>query len=321
VATHEIPLEQRTVHGHFSRELEPILTIDSGDAICFSTLDAGWGRGPPPPEVGERWQLQPRDFDRDSEGRAIGHALVGPVAVRGARPGAVLEARIDEVRAGGWGWTWAGGWWSVLGERLRLPDLDGHLLEWELDGAAGVARDGKGREVELRPFLGILGMPPDEPGKHSTMPPRTTGGNMDCKELVEGSTLLLPIAVEGALFSAGDGHAAQGDGEVGQMAIECPLERVQLTLSVREDLTLVTPCALTPTAWIAFGFDEDLDEAVVQALNGMLDLMDRGLGLERKEALALASVVVDLRVTQVVNRVRGAHASLGLAALERLRLG
>jgi acetamidase/formamidase len=129
------------------------------------------------------------------------------------------------------------------------------------------------------------------------MPPRTTGGNIDCKELVVGSTLLLPIAVEGALFSAGDGHAAQGDGEVGQMAIECPLERVQLTLSVREDPTLVMPCALTPTAWIVFGFDEDLDEAVVQALNGMIDLMDRELGPERKEALALASVVVDLRVT------------------------
>jgi acetamidase/formamidase len=92
-----------------------------------------------PPEVGERWQLQPRDFHRDSEGRPLGHALVGPVAVRCARPGTVLEVRIDEVRAGARGWTWAGGWWSVLGERLRLPDLDGHLLEWELDGAAGVA--------------------------------------------------------------------------------------------------------------------------------------------------------------------------------------
>ncbi|HEY3207339.1 MAG TPA: hypothetical protein VGJ58_10355 [Gaiellaceae bacterium] len=152
MAIHEIPLEQRTVHGHFSRELEPILTIDSGDAISFATLDAGWGRGPPPPEVGERWQLQPRDFDRDSEGRPLGHALVGPVAVRGAWPGAVLEVRIDEVRASGWGWTWAGGWWSVLGERLRLPDLDGHLLEWELDGAAGVARDGKGARLRCDRF-------------------------------------------------------------------------------------------------------------------------------------------------------------------------
>jgi acetamidase/formamidase len=303
VATHEIPLDQRTVHGHFSRELEPILTIDSGDAVSFATLDAGWGRGPPPPEVGERWQLQPPESERDSEGRPVGHALVGPIAVRGARPRAVLEVRIDEVCAASWGWTWAGGWWSALGERLRLPDLDGHLLEWDLDGARGVARDQKGREVELRPFLGVLGMPPDEPGPHSTMPPRATGGNIDCKELVEGSKLLLPIAVEGALFSAGDGHAAQGDGEVGQMAIECPFERVQLTLTVRDDLTLATPQALTPTAWLAFGFDEDLDEAALEAVNGMLDLMGRELALERKEALALASVVVDLRVTQVVNRV------------------
>jgi acetamidase/formamidase len=317
---HEIRLDQLTVHGSFSRELEPILTIDSGDSISFPTLDAGWGRGPPPPEVGERWQLQPRASQRGPDGRPIGHALVGPVAVRGARPGAVLAVHIDEVRAGGWGWTWAGGSWSALGERLRLPDLDGHVLEWELDGAAGVARDGKGREVELRPFLGVLGMPPDEPGVHSTMPPRATGGNIDCKELVEGSTLLLPIAVDGALFSAGDGHAAQGDGEVGQMAIECPLERVQLTLSIRPDVPLAAPCALTPTAWITFGFDEDLDEAVLEAINGMLDLMGREVGLERKEALALASIVVDLRVTQVVNGVRGVHARLALTALERLRL-
>jgi acetamidase/formamidase len=255
VAIHEIPLDQRTVHGHFSRELEPIATIDSGDAISFSTLDAGWGRDPPPPEVGERWQLRPRDPERDR-----GHALVGPVAVRGARPGTALEVRIDEVRAGGWGWRWAAVPGSALADRLRLPDLDGHLLEWTLDHARGVARDQEGREVELRPFLGVLGMPPDEPGVHSTMPPRTTGGNIDCRELVEGSTLLLPVAVEGGLFSAGDGHAAQGDGEVGQMAIECPLERVQLTLTVRDDVSLAAPVALTPSAWLAFGFDEDLDE-------------------------------------------------------------
>jgi acetamidase/formamidase len=319
VALHEIPLDQRTVHGRFSRELEPILTIDSGDSVAFATLDAAWGNGPPPPEVGERWRLQPRDSERDSDGRPAGHALVGPVAVSGARQGTVLEVRIDEVRAGSWGWTWAGGSWSALGERLRLPDLDGHLLEWDLDGDAGVARDQKGREVELRPFLGVLGMPPDEPGAHSTMPPRATGGNIDCKELIEGSRLLLPIAVEGALFSAGDGHAAQGDGEIGQMAIECPLERVRLTLTVRDDLELETPIAASPTAWLAFGFHEDLNEAVIQALNGMLDVMCRELELERKEAVALASVVVDLRVTQVVNRVRGVHAHLSFGALERLR--
>ena len=104
------------------------------------------------------------------------------------------------------------------------------------------------------------------------------------------------------------------------MAIECPLERVRMTLVVRDDIALATPLALTPTAWLAFGLDEDLHEAAVQALNGMLDLMGRELGLERKEALALASIVVDLRVTQIVNRVRGIHARLSLAGLERLRL-
>jgi acetamidase/formamidase len=314
VATHEIALEQRTVHGHFSRELESILTVDSGDTVSFPTLDCGWGLGPPPPEAGERWRLQPRDPERDQ-----GHALVGPIEVRGARPGYVLEVRVEEVRSGAWGWTWAAGWNSALNDRLRLPDLDGHLLEWTLDPGARVARDQKGREVVLRPFLGVLGMPPAENGVHSTMPPRSTGGNIDCKELVEGSTLFLPIAVEGALFSAGDGHAAQGDGEVGQMAIECPLERVRLTLTVRDDVSLTTPAAKTLSAWLTFGFDEHLDEAMVQALNAMLDLMERELNVDRKEALALASVVVDLRVTQVVNGVAGVHARLALDVLDRLR--
>jgi acetamidase/formamidase len=316
VATHEIVLEQRTVHGHFSRELEPILTIDSGDTISFPTLDCGWGLGPPPPEAGERWRLEPRDPERDQ-----GHALVGPVEVRDARPGSVLEVHIDEVRPGAWGWNWAAGWESALNDRLGLPDLDGHLLEWALDELAGVARDQRGREVPLRPFLGVLGMPPAEPGVHSTIPPRPTGGNIDCKELVQGSTLFLPIEVDGGLLSAGDGHAAQGDGEVGQLAIECPLEHVRLTVTVRDDLSLSTPVARTPSAWLTFGFDEDLDEAMLQALNAMLDLLERELGVGRKEALALASVTVDLRVTQVVNTVRGVHARLALDDLDGLRAG
>jgi acetamidase/formamidase len=137
-----------------------------------------------------------------------------------------------------------------------------------------------------------------------------SGGNIDCKELVAGTTVYLPIPVDGALLSAGDGHAAQGDGEVSQLAIECPLERAQLTVSVRDDLTLSTPIARTDDAWLTFGFDEDLDEAAALAIDAMLELMGREHGLERREALALASIVVDLRVTQMVNRVRGVHAVL-----------
>jgi acetamidase/formamidase len=121
--------------------------------------------------------------------------------------------------------------------------------------------------------------------------------------------------VAGALVSAGDGHAAQGDGEVSQLAIEAPVERARLTLTLRDDLELSAPIAWTPEAWLTFGFDEDLDEAAALAIDAMLELMGREHELERREALALASVVVDLRVTQMVNGVRGIHARLAHDAL------
>jgi acetamidase/formamidase len=121
--------------------------------------------------------------------------------------------------------------------------------------------------------------------------------------------------VEGALVSAGDGHAAQGDGEVSQLAIEAPVERAQLTFGLRDDLMLTTPIAWTPEAWLTFGFDEDLDEAAARAIDAMLELLGRERGLARREALALASVVVDLRVTQLVNGARGIHARLAHGAL------
>jgi acetamidase/formamidase len=155
-----------------------------------------------------------------------------------------------------------------------------------------------------------MGMPPDEPGVHSTTPPRPTGGNIDCKELVAGSTLYLPVAVPGGLFSAGDGHARQGDGEVAGPAIECPMERVDLTFDVRRDLVLPTPCAETPAGWVTFGFHEDLNEGMFAALSAMLDLMGVRFALSRPDALALASATVDLHVTQIVNGVRGVHAIL-----------
>ncbi|NUT56732.1 MAG: acetamidase, partial [Thermoleophilia bacterium] len=144
---------------------------------------------------------------------------------------------------------------------------------------------------------------------HSTIPPRRCGGNIDCKELVAGTTLFLPIPVDGALFSAGDGHAAQGDGEVSGTAIEAPVE-AQVTLDVRDDLELEWPIARIDGAWLAFGFDEHLGRAARIAVDGMLDLMERELQLARATALALASIVVDLRVTQVVNQTLGVHAVL-----------
>jgi acetamidase/formamidase len=218
------------------------------------------------------------------------------------------------VVPGTWGWCAAGDWSSPLNDRLGLSS-GGVLLRWELDVEQGVGRDERGRELDLRPFLGVLGMPPPEPGVHATAPPRTFGGNIDCKELVAGTRLYLPIPVDGALFSAGDCHARQGDGEVSQIAIECPLERAELRLTVLPQAAPTAPYAWTPNAWLTLGFDEDLDEAAVQALDAMLGLLGREHDVGRAEALALASLVVDLRVTQMVNGVRGVHAVLAHDAL------
>lgn len=276
---HEVPLERRTLHGHFSRDLEPVLFVDPGDSVAFAVPNAGW-------RLESRERFEPFDEELDA-----GHALIGPIDVRGARSGGTLVVGVDEVEVGSWGVTFG----------------DGEAFEWRLEGSTGV--DEGGRRVELRPFLGVLGMPPPEPGRFSTAPPRRWGGNVDCKELVAGATLYLPIPVDGARFSAGDGHAAQGDGEVSGTAIECPISRAVLTLGL-SDLELRAPIARTADAWLTFGFDADLDVAVEQATETMLDLLERELEVERPHALALASVAVDLRVTQVVNGVKGIHAVL-----------
>jgi acetamidase/formamidase len=275
---HELPLERRTVHGRWSRDLAPVLTIDPGDSVRFETLSIFWWR-----KRGEPFAARAPDD---------GHALAGPIAVRGARTGATLCVHIDEIEPGAWGVT-----------LTHEP----HSLEWEL--ADGVGRSSTGHTVRLAPFLGVIGMPPDEPGTHPTEPPRACGGNIDCKELVAGSTLYLPIPVDGALLSAGDAHALQGDGEVSGTAIETT-SHAQLTIDVRDDLELEWPIARTADAWLTFGFDRDLDLAAEIALAGMVQLLQREHGLSPDEALGLASVLVDLRVTQVVNGVKGVHAML-----------
>ena len=303
MALHEIPLERRTLHGHFSRDLEPILTVESGDSIGLACLNSGW-------RTAEHEVFPERDEELDA-----GHALIGPVEVRGARAGQVLEVSIEDLRIGAGGVTQAGGFDTPLNERLGVDGGETVTLLWSLDADSATGRSDAGHEVGLAPFLGVIGMPPDEPGIHSTAPPRRCGGNIDCKELVAGTKLLLPISVDGALLSAGDGHAAQGDGEVSQLAIEAPIERAVLMLSVRDDLRLEWPIAWTPDAWLTFGFDEDLDEAAAIAIDGMLALLEREHGLARREALALASVVVDLRVTQLVNGSRGIHARIAHDAL------
>jgi acetamidase/formamidase len=282
---HELPLEQRTLHGRFSRDLEPVLTVDPGDSVRFAAPNSGWFL-----DDGTRFEpAVPED--------GSGHALAGPIEVRGARAGQTLAVTIDEVVAGSRGETFG----------------DGVHVVWQLEGGVGVSD--LGLRVRLAPFLGVLGMPPAEHGRHHTSPPRAHGGNIDCKELVPGSTLYLPIPVDGALFSAGDGHAAQGDGEVSGTAIECPV-RAQVTLDVRDDLPLEWPCARVAGAWLAFGFDADLATAARIATAGIVAVLQREHGLGPGEALVCASVVADLRVTQIVNGgVLGVHAVLRDGAL------
>jgi acetamidase/formamidase len=310
MTNHELQPTRANLHGTFSREIPAVLEIDPGDSVRFTTLDAGWGLEAMHADGSRRRIFEPLDPITDA-----GHALCGPVAVRGAQPGDTLVVRIDELRTGTFGFTGAGGPNPTRVEPFGLSTDLRLLLRWELDREALVATNHLGHKVAMRPFLGVMGLPPDEPGHHSTAPPRVTGGNLDCKELVPGVKLFLPVAVEGGLFSTGDGHAAQGDGELSGTAIECPMESAVLTFDLLKGVAYETPRALTPDAWLTFGVNEDLDAAMYQATNGILDLIMELYGVERALALALASTVVDLRITQVVNGVKGVHAILPHGAI------
>jgi acetamidase/formamidase len=308
MAVHTLEPSDRTLHGYFSAEREPVLTIDPGDTVRFRTLEAGWSAGP---FTGGSFPDRPR-VPQHRPG--YGHALVGPVAIRGARPGHTLAVRVDAVVPAGWGYTCGGGWPSLFNERYGV-ESDGVVHTWTLDASAGTGRNQHGHEVTLRPFMGVLGMPPAEPGEHSTIPPRPHGGNLDCKELVAGSTLYLPIPVEGGLFSVGDGHAAQGDGEISGTAIECPMDLVELTFDVRDDRPRTGPVAETPAGLVTMGLGATVDDATYRALAVMFGELEHRLGVRLPDAVALASVVVDVRVTQIVNQVVGVHAVLPRGAL------
>jgi acetamidase/formamidase len=288
-----------TLHGWFDRDLPPVLTVDPGTTVRFRTLDSGWSAGPH--TGGERRRVA-------EHAPGMGHALTGPVRVRGARPGMVLAVRVDEVVPGPWGTTYAGARPTAWNARLGIATAAVHT--WEIDVPAGIARNQYGHSVALRPFLGVMGMPPAEPGRHSTVPPRWHGGNLDCRELVAGSTLYLPIPVDGALFSVGDGHAAQGDGEVSGTAIECNAT-VTLRFDLQKGRTIPTPQFRTAgplrprtdtaPSFAATGHDTDPRAAARAALLGVLDYLGQEHGLTRARACLLASACVDLRISQVVN--------------------
>jgi acetamidase/formamidase len=303
---HRLEPTPDTVIDFFSRENEAVLTVDAGDKVVVRSLDtAGY--------------LTRQQKPGDQQPRILpakrGHCLTGPIAVRGAEPGTVLAVRLAGLRPGDWGWTVAAAKDNPLNRRLGLGDGPPTSLLWELDADAGTGTNNLGHTVGLAPFLGVIGLPPAEPGEYSTIPPRAFGGgNIDCRELVAGSTLYLPVTVPGALLCMGDGHAAQGDGEVSGTAIECPMT-TEVVLDVITGPPVPGIHAETPAGRITFGFNEDLNAAMGDALDAMLTWMQLLYDLDRASALALASPTVDLRVTQVANEVWGVHAVLPTGAI------
>jgi acetamidase/formamidase len=310
---HRLDASAKTVHwGYFDAKLPPQLTIDSGDTVVISTV-SGAREVNPPAAMKLHVPEALADVQKQLTPKLPGHMCTGPVAVRGAKAGGVLEVRIKQIELHyDWGFT--------LSRPLAgaLPDdfAEMHLMHIPLDKTAMTGRLPWGLELPLRPFFGVMATaPPPAWGPVSTLPPRRNGGNLDNKELVAGTTLYLPVHVDGAMFSTGDGHGVQGDGEVCVTAIETGLIGT-FELIARNDIQLVWPQAETPTHVMTMAFDPDLDQCVVVALRQMIDLISARTGLAKQEAYALCSLAADVRVTQVVNGSKGIHVMFDKAYLK-----
>ena len=302
-----------TVHwGYFDAALAPVATINSGDVVTLASVSGTPDTMPPPPF--KIPPALPAIHQAKTKRMVPGHMLTGPVAVRGARPGQVLQVDIEEI---GLNYEWGYTSHRPLAGALPYDFPERAIAHSVLDPKRMVGELPWGMEIALRPFFGVMGVaPPPAWGTISTLPPRQNGGNLDNKELVAGTTLYLPIFVDGALFSAGDGHAVQGDGEVCINAIETGLVG-RFRLTVRDDMKLEWPYAETPTHVITMAFDPDLDDCVVVALRLMLDVMEKRADLSRSHAYMLASLAADLRITQVVNGNKGVHCMLEKKYLKR----
>jgi len=290
-------LDHEQIHQEWNNALPPRLTVDPGDTVVFDTRDAAnlfYSKGSTHEDVLRRGPFR-------------GHPLTGPVAVRGARPGDTLVVEILDVQpALDWGWT------AIRPGRGLLPEADfakPFLQIWDL-GDKRHARMGSRVAVPIAPFPGVLGVALDEPGGHSTMPPRRAGGNMDIKQLVAGATLWLPVLVEGALFSAGDAHAAQGDGEVCVTAVEMS-GRLTLRFGLQQGRRLAEPQLRTPAPpsnatnrgshYATTAHGPDLFAASQQAIRYMIEHIVESHGLSREQAYAVCSVAVDLKISEIVD--------------------
>lgn len=320
---HHLSMTIENLHANYVADAAPVLTVDSGDTIVVSVPDVSWGLEAPTCTSAPRRKVAGRDAEADP-GRFAGPCLAGPIAIRDVRAGEAIEIAIERVIPRAWGWTYAGA-------GMGTPDWNdaigiGHapltLMRWEIQGdpraeGQAVAVSERGQRVPLRAFPGTIGLAPAPmPGRayQSGWNPGPTGGNMDCRELVAGSTLFLPVALPGGMLSVGDGHAAQGDGEVSGTAIECMLDELRINVVRRGDLALrgplirTAPDELGRCRWVTPGFGETLDAAAAAATASMLDLLEERTGLPRAECVALSSATVNLRITQTVNPLKGVHA-------------
>ena len=290
-------LDAHDVHKEWNNAIPPRLTIDPGDTVTFDTRDAADGY----------YSRASTHADVIGRGPFRGHPLTGPVRVRGARPGDTLVVDVLDVRpALDWGWT------AIRPGRGLLPEADfakPHLCIWDLaDGAH--ARMGDAVAVPIEPFPGVMGVALDEPGGHSTMPPRRNGGNMDIRQLAAGATLYLPVLVDGALFSVGDAHAAQGDGEVCVTAVEMSA-RVTLRIGLQAGRRLAEPRLRTTNPpsgrgrqgpWIATtAHGPDLFASAQQAIRYLIEQIVDERGLSREQAYIVCSVAADLKISEIVD--------------------
>ncbi len=292
----------KTCHwGYFDAALDPVATVASGSEVTMNTVTGGKAMLP-----GEGYHVPPELHEIHAAGEPAmpGHILTGPVGVEGAMPGDVLQVDVLDVQLRqDWGYNVI----RPLSGTLPLDFDQTHHTTIPLDADAAEATMPWGLKLPLAPFFGVMAVaPPREWGRISTIEPRAHGGNLDNRELGVGASLYLPVFAEGALFSCGDGHGAQGDGEVCVTAIETALQG-RFRLTVRRDLDVTYPEAETPTHYITMGLHPDLDTCVEIALRRMISVVAEKIGIGRAEAYMLCSLAGDLRITQTVNREKGVH--------------
>ncbi len=307
--THDLPATPATVAwGHYDAADKPVLTIQSGDTVVMHTLltnsPTGLEKaGVAPGDVEPALRAVFAGVPASARGPG-GHILTGPIAIAGAMPGDTLEVRIKRVELAipyaYNAFRYGAGFLTddFPYARVKIVPLDRQRM---------VARFAPGVEVALHPFFGSMGVaPPPAFGRYDSAPPTIIGGNMDDRALVAGTTLFFPVHAPGALFQAGDGHAAQGNGEVDITALETSLTGT-FEFVLHKGVVTPYPRAETPDAYIAMGFDDDLSNATRKAVRNMIDFLVAARGMTRDDAYMLISVAGDVEITELVDRNKGVH--------------